>query len=89
MTVQEKADALIERIRGIYDSYEDVTFDQMDEDDVRADDMVHEIALADYNWNKIMELYESDPAEFLERYGNLAKMDDIDILQDIILAEAT
>ena len=89
MTVQEKADALIERIREIYDGYEDAAFDTLDESDGRADDLVHEIALADYNWNKIMELYETDPAEFLERYGNLAKMDDIDILQDIILAEAT
>ena len=87
MTVQEKADALIEKIREIYDGYEDVAFDTMDESDGRADDLVHEIALADYNWNKIMELYETDPAEFLEIYGDIAGKDDIDILMDFILKE--
>ena len=87
MTVQEKADALIEKIREIYDGYEDVAFDTMDESDGRADDLVHEIALADYNWNKIMELYETDPAEFLEIYGDIADKDDIDILMDFILKE--
>ena len=87
MTVQEKADALIEKIREIYDGYEDVAFDTMDESDGRTDDLVHEIALADYNWNKIMELYETDPAEFLEIYGDIADKDDIDIMMDFILKE--
>lgn len=87
MTAQERADAIIEKIRGIYESYEDVAFDQMGESDARADDLIREIAQADYNWNKIMQLYETDPAEFLEIYGGIDRMDEIDILMDFILFE--
>lgn len=87
MTSHERADAIIERIRKIYDSYEDTLIKQLEEDDADEDALAHEIALANYNWEKIMLMYESDPAEFLEAYGGINTMEDIDILVDWILFE--
>lgn len=87
MTNHERADAIIERIRTIYDSYEDTLIKQLEEDDADEDALAHEIALANYNWEKIMMMYESDPAEFLETYGGINLMEDIDILVDWILFE--
>lgn len=87
MTSHERADAIIERIRKIYDSYEDTLIRQLEEEDSDEDALAHEIALANYNWEKIMLMYESDPAEFLEVYGGINTMEDIDILVDWILFE--
>lgn len=87
MTNRERADAIIERIRRIYDDYEDVAFKQIEEPDSNEAELIREIALADYNWNRIMQLYESDPLEFLETYGDIDQMEDIDILMDWILVE--
>ena len=87
MTSHERADAIIERIRKIYDSYEDMAFKQIEEPDSDEGELIREIARADYNYNQIVVLYESDPAEFLEIYGGIDQMDDIDILMDWILAE--
>lgn len=87
MTSHERADAIIERIRKIYDSYEDTLIRQLEEEDSDEDALAHEIALANYNWEKIMLMYESDPAEFQEAYGGINTMEDIDILVDWILFE--
>lgn len=87
MTDLERADAIIERIRGIYESYEDTLTKQLDEPDADEDALAREIALANYNWEKIMLMYESDPAEFLEVYGGINLMEDIDVLVDWILFE--
>ena len=87
MTNHERADAIIERIRGIYESYEDTLTKQLAEPDADEDALAREIALANYNWEKIMLMYESDPAEFLEVYGGINLMEDIDVLVDWILFE--
>lgn len=87
MTDLERADSIIERIRTIYDSYEDTLIKQLEEDDADEDALAHEIALANYNWEKIMLMYESDPVGFLETYGGINLMEDIDILVDWILFE--
>lgn len=87
MTNHERADAIIERIRGIYESYEDTLVGQLEEDEADEDALAHEIALANYNWEKIMLMYKSDPAGFLETYGGINLMEDIDILVEWILFE--
>ena len=71
----------------IYDDYEDMAFKQIEEPDSDEAELIREIARADYNYNQIVVLYESDPAEFLETYGGIDQMDDIDILMDWILVE--
>ena len=88
MTVQERADAIIDRISRIYEDYQETIMKQM-EDDPESDEalLVREIALADYNWDRIMRLYESDPAEFLEVYGGINLKEDIDVLVDWIIYE--
>ena len=89
MTNQERADGIIERIRRIYEDYQETIMGQL-EDDPDADEagLVHEIALSDYNWDRIMRMYETDPAEFLEVYGGINLMEDIDVLVDWILFES-
>ena len=89
MTNQERADGIIERIRRIYEDYQETIMGQL-EDDPDADEsgLIHELALSDYNWDKIMRMYETDPAEFLEAYGGVNLMEDIDVLVDWILFES-
>lgn len=87
MTSHERADAIMERIRRIYDDYEEMAFRVIEEPDSNEAELIREIARADFNYNQIVVLYESDPAEFLEIYGGIDQMDDIDILMDWILAE--
>lgn len=88
MTNHERADAIIERIRRIYEDYQETIMSEL-EDDPEADEaeLIHELALSDYNWNKIMQLYETDPAKFMETYGGINLMEDIDILVEWILFE--
>lgn len=88
MTNQERADAIIERIRRIYEDYQETIMGQFEGDpEADEEDLVHEIALSDYNWDRIMRMYETDPAEFLKVYGGINLMEDIDVLVDWILFE--
>ncbi len=87
MTNHERADAIIEKIRQIYDDYEEMAFKQIEEPDSDEAELIREIARADYNYNQIVVLYESDPDKFLEIYGGIDQMEDIDILMDWILFE--
>ena len=87
MTNHERADAIMERIRRIYDDYEEMAFRVIEEPDSNEAEMIREIARADYNYNQIVVLYESDPVEFMEKYGGIDQMEDIDILMDWILVE--
>lgn len=87
MANHERADAIMERIRRIYDDYEEMAFSVMEEPDSNEAELIREIARADYNYNQIVVLYESDPVEFLEKHGGIDQMEDIDILMDWILAE--
>ena len=75
----------MERIRRIYDDYEDMAFREIEEPDSDEAEPIREIARADYNYNQIVVMYESDPVEFLETYGGIDQMEDIDILVDWIL----
>ena len=87
MTNPERADAIMERIRRIYDDYEDMAFKQIEEPDSDEAELIREIARADYNWNEIYQLYETDPVQFMELYGDADGKDDTDILMDWILVE--
>lgn len=77
----------MERIRRIYDDYEEMAFRMIEEPDSNEAELIREIARADYNYNQIVVLYESDPVEFLEKHGGIDQMEDIDILMDWILVE--
>ena len=87
MTNHERADAIMERIRRIYDDYEEMAFRVIEEPDSNEAELIREIARADYNYNQIVVLYESDPVEFMEKHGGIDQMEDIDILMDWILVE--
>ena len=77
----------MERIRRIYDDYEEMAFSVMEEPDSNEAELIREIARADYNYNQIVVLYESDPVGFLEKHGGIDQMEDVDILMDWILVE--
>ena len=87
MTAAERRDAILERIRRIYDDYEEVALGQMEEGSADEDALIAEIARADYNWNGIYQMYETDPVQFTELYGDADEKEDIDILMDWILRD--
>lgn len=89
MTVYEKADSIIERIQKIYENYtDDITLMlETDTENEKNDDLAREIARAQYNFEKISELYELDPYEFAEKYGDIDSKENIDILIDWLLSE--
>ena len=87
MSEAERRDAILDRIRRIYDDFEEVAVGQIEEGSADEDALIREIARADYNWNKIYQMYECDPVQFMEVYGDADAKEDVDILIDWILYE--
>ena len=89
MTVYERADSIIERIQKIYENYtDDITLMlEADTENEKNDDLAREIARAQYNFEKISELYELDPYEFADKYRDIDSKENIDILMDWLLSE--
>ena len=89
MTVYERADSIIERIQKIYENYtDDITLMlEADTENEKNDDLAREIARAQYNFEKISELYERDPYEFADKYRDIDSKENIDILMDWLLSE--
>ena len=90
-SVPDHAERIFIRIREVYDSYLEELDALAKDDTIREECGVHsveeEAAAVEEHFNEIAELYDDDPVEFCEQYGDIDDMDDEDILLDWLIRE--
>ncbi len=87
-TTAERADEYMERIQRVHEEHMDMLDKMMDDESVDEDEIVHDMVLAEYNFEQLSILYELAPADFCETVGDAMMMEDIDIWLDLLMKEA-
>lgn len=87
-TTPERADEYMERIHQIYDEHMDMLEKMLDDEGTAdPDEVVRDMVIAEYNYEKLAELYELDSAAFVETVEKAMTMEDIDVWLDILMRE--
>ena len=89
--IPERADEYMERIQCVYDAHMDMLEKMLGDEnemiDVNPDDIVRDMVLAEYNFEKLAALYELAPGEFCEYTEKSMAMEDVDIWLDLIMKD--
>lgn len=90
-SIPDRAERIFVRIREVYDSYIEELDALAKDDAIREECGVHsvedEASAVEEHFNDIAELYDDDPVEFCERYGDIDDMEDEDILLDWLIRD--
>ena len=86
-TTPERANEYMERIQRVYDEHMDMLEKMVEEETADPDEVVRDMVLAEYNYERMAALYELDSSEFIETVENTMAMDDIDIWMDLLMKD--
>lgn len=86
-TTPERANEYMERIQRVYDEHMDMLEKMVEEETADPDEVVRDMVLAGYNYERMAELYELDSSEFVETVENAMAMDDIDVWLDLLMKD--
>ena len=80
----ERVDEYMTRIQRVFDEHMDMLEKMMEDESIDEDEIVHDMVLAEYNFEQLSILYELLPADFCEAVGDTMEMEDIDIWLDLL-----
>lgn len=86
-TTPERANEYMERIQRVYDEHMDMLEKMVEEETADPDEVVRDMVLAEYNYERMAALYELDSAAFVETVEKAMTMEDIDVWLDILMRE--
>lgn len=81
----ERVDEYMARIQRVFDEHMDMLEKMMEDESIDEDEIVHDMVLAEYNFEQLSILYELSPDDFCEAVGDTMEMEDIDIWLDLLM----